>query len=62
LIFLPKAIGVIRATVDDFSDRGLHAISKYDPISATFVFVVVFTGFLTWQAFRQTRALQRKLA
>jgi hypothetical protein len=58
-IFLPKSIGVVTGAVDDFADGGLHAFSQYDP--ARFVFVVVFAGFLAWQAFRQVPALQEKL-
>src|SRR5207244_5933951 len=60
-IFLPKAIGVLRGTVDDLSDRGLHAFSDYDPIKATLVFVVAFTGFLAWQAFGLSLRLRTKL-
>jgi hypothetical protein len=61
LIFLPKAVGVVSGAAEDLSDHGLHAVSDYDPIQATFLFVVVFTGFLAWQVLRLTLRLHAKL-
>jgi hypothetical protein len=61
IIFLPKAIGVLWGTVDDLSGHGFSAFSNYDPIQATFVFVVACTGFLAWQAFGLSKQLHKKL-
>lgn len=60
LIFLPKAIGVLTGAIDDLADRGLKAISDYDPIQTTFVLVVIFTGFLAWQTLQLSRSLKTK--
>jgi hypothetical protein len=60
LIFLPKTVGVIKGAISDLADHGLSAISNYDPIQTTFVFVVAFTGFLAWQAFGLSRKLHAK--
>jgi hypothetical protein len=57
---LPKAIGVIRGTVDALADRGLDAIPHYDAVQATFVLVVILIGLLTAQTFLWTLDLRRK--
>jgi hypothetical protein len=60
LMFLPKAVGVVRGAVEDIVDHGLHAISDYEPIEATFVFVVVFTAFLAVQVLGLSKQLRTK--
>jgi hypothetical protein len=60
LIFLPRAIGVLVGSVGDLANHGLAAVSDYDPIQTTFVFVVAFTGFLAWQALGLSRKLHAR--
>lgn len=46
LIFLPKAVGVVIGTGNDLVGNFTRAVSDYDPVQATLVFVVVVTAFL----------------
>jgi hypothetical protein len=61
LIFLPKAIGVVIGTGDDLADNFTKAVSDYDPVQATLVFVVAVTAFLCVQMTCLSLQLRTKL-
>jgi hypothetical protein len=59
-LLLPKAIGVLRGTVDALADRGGAAVSDYNAVEATFVLVVTLIALLALQSLSWTLELDRK--